>query len=446
MTFRSRWAAGVLAPVLLVSCAPPQHTPRQQIDPQLAAEIDGIRAIDNHAHPVRVVNENETDTEYDALPVALMEAYDSVPLRARGDNPELTGAWRDLFRFRHEDMRPESVKQALELKHAARKEHGDRYDTWVLDQLKIDVMLANRVAMGRGLDAARFKWVPYGDALMYPLSNESLGRRDPDRKAFFGAEDKLLHRLLGEASLNAVPASLDDYLRFVTATLERWKSQNAVAVKLEMAYLRSFDVGNPARTDVERTFQQYAKGGEPGDADYKTVQDFLFRHIARECGRLGLPIHLHSCAGAGRYYDIPGANPTLLAPVIEDMAMKNTRFVLVHGGWPYVRETTAMLMIPNVYADFSAQDLFLYPRALSDVIRGWLEFVPEKVLYATDASPWDDRINWEESGWLADRTARDAVGLALTGMLRDREISRERASELARMVMRDNARRLYGFR
>ena len=40
MRSRSRWAAGLLTPVLLVSCAPPQHTPRQQIDPHLAADID----------------------------------------------------------------------------------------------------------------------------------------------------------------------------------------------------------------------------------------------------------------------------------------------------------------------------------------------------------------------------------------------------------------------
>jgi hypothetical protein len=300
--------------------------------------------------------------------------------------------------------------------------------------------------MGRGLDPARFKWVPYGDALMYPLNNEGQGRRDPDRKAFFGAEDKLLRRYVGEAGLNAMPATLDDYLRFVTATLERWKGQGAVAVKLEMAYLRSFDVGNPSRADVERTYGAFARSGGAGDQEYKALQDFVFRHMARECGRLGLPLHLHSCAGVGRYYDIPGANPTLLTPVITDPAMKKTLFVLVHGGWPYIQETTAMLMIPNVYVDFSAQSLFLYPRGLSEVIRGWLEFAPDKVLFATDASPWNEQINWEESGWLANVTGRDGLGLALTAMLRDREISRDRSIELARMVLRDNARRLYGLK
>jgi hypothetical protein len=35
--------------------------------------------------------------------------------------------------------------------------------------------------------------------------------------------------------------------------------------------------------------------------------------------------------------------------------------------------------------------------------------------------------------------------MALTGMMRDGEISRQRASELARMVLRENARALYGW-
>ena len=52
-------------------------------------------------------------------------------------------------------------------------------------------------------------------------------------------------------------------------------------------------------------------------------------------------------------------------------------------------------------------------------------------------------MGWEELGWIAARTGRQALAIALTGMLRDGEITRARASELARMVLRDNARKLY---
>jgi len=36
--------------------------------------------------------------------------------------------------------------------------------------------------------------------------------------------------------------------------------------------------------------------------------------------------------------------------------------------------------------------------------------------------------------------------MALTGMIRDAEISRERATEIARMVLRENAIKLYGLK
>ena len=70
--------------------------------------------------------------------------------------------------------------------------------------------------------------------------------------------------------------------------------------------------------------------------------------------------------------------------------------------------------------------------------------MPEKVLFGTDAYPYSDELGWEESAWIAAKRGREALAIALTGMLRDGEISKDRAFELARMVLRENARNLYG--
>jgi predicted TIM-barrel fold metal-dependent hydrolase len=118
--------------------------------------------------------------------------------------------------------------------------------------------------------------------------------------------------------------------------------------------------------------------------------------------------------------------------------------VFVHGGWPFTRPTTALLSKPNAYVDFSEQTFMNYPREVAGAIRGWLEYAPEKVLYGTDAYPFSDAMGWEEAGWVANKTGREALGLALTGMVDDGEITRARAIELARLVLRDNARNLYG--
>ncbi len=228
----------------------------------------------------------------------------------------------------------------------------------------------------------------------------------------------------------------------VTATLEQHKKSGAVAEKFEAAYLRSLDFGDPSRAEAERVYGI----PEPSEIEYKAVQDFLFRYIARECGRLAMAVHLHVAAGGGGYFGVGGANPLLLEPLLNDPALRKVNFVFVHGGWPFTREMTALLQKPNAYADFSAQTFFNYPREVAQVIRAWLEFAPEKVLFATDAYPFSAEMSWEEAGWMASRTGRQALGLALTGMLRDGEITRARALELAKMVLRDNARKLYGLK
>jgi predicted TIM-barrel fold metal-dependent hydrolase len=153
---------------------------------------------------------------------------------------------------------------------------------------------------------------------------------------------------------------------------------------------------------------------------------------------------VHAAAGAGSYFKVAGANPLLLEPVVNDPALRKTNFVMLHGGWPFVREAGAMLEKPNAYLDFSAYSLLQPAATLGGDLREWLEWVPEKVMFGTDAYPYSADLSWEISAWLANRNAREALALALTGMVRDGEISRERASRLALMVLHDNAKRLYG--
>ncbi len=164
------------------------------IDPELAAAIARIKAIDNHAHPFRVTGANEKDTDQDALPVEVMEPY-TDPVRSRPSNPEILAASRALYGG--------SAQGKLRIK----QEKGDAYPAFVLDRLSIETMLANRVSMGRGLTGPRFLWVPFADALMYPLNNSRLAAKNPDYKTFYDDEDRLLRRYLIDAGYGKAPAS-----------------------------------------------------------------------------------------------------------------------------------------------------------------------------------------------------------------------------------------------
>jgi hypothetical protein len=434
----------IIVSLLVLLALPESQHAQTGIDFELAAEIAKIKAIDHHAHPLRFTAAGEPeDTEYDALTFDEMEPS-PLPARFRPDNPEHLAAWRALFGYAHSDASEEHLRDLIAAKRKVMDERGENYPAWILDQLGIEIMFANRVAMGRGLTPSRFRWVAFEDALIFPLNNESARRTNPDYRSFYLGETRLLNRYLADSKLDAVPATLKEYLsKVVTPTLQRQKASGAIAIKFEAAYLRSLDFGDAPETEATRIYESYAKRGEPTTGDYKTLQDFLFRFIAREAGRLGLAVHIHCTAGAGSYYSLRTANPLLLEPVFNDPTLRKTNFVLIHGGWPFIKEAAHLMMKPNVYADFSVQNLLLYPRPLSETLRTWLELVPEKILFGTDAMPLMPEVNWEETAFLATNTSRQALALALSGMMADGEITRDRVGVLARMVMRDNANKLY---
>ena len=422
-----------------------QQSP-SEIDPGIAQQIAAIWAVDNHAHPVLAPPLDKTDREFDALPATSLDPQ-SDPVALRPDFPLLGAAWKALYGFNTPlPLDAAGVAQLIAARERVKKQQGANYPAWVLDKARIGTMLANRVAMGRGVEPPRFRWVPYADALLFPFDNSGMAAVSPDRKTFFALEDRVRAKYFKQAGIGGPPATLDEYLtHVVTPILEQQKAGGAVAEKFEVAYLRSFDFSNPPRAEAEKIYSRWVGGGVPNAADYKLLQDFLFRYIAMECGRLGMAVHFHAMAGAGSYFSISGANPLLLEPLFNDPRLRKTNFVLLHGGWPFVHEIGALLQKPNVYVDISSQDLILPPHTEAIWLREWLELQPQKVLFGTDGYPYNDQMDWPEATWIASRDAREALGVSLTGMIRDHEISRERANQIARMVLRGNAETLYHF-
>ncbi len=454
------WAQGAARERTTASGAERDAVERD-IDTGLARVIAEVRAVDDHAHPVLPPPGDGSDRGFDALPVDNM-APQTDPVGWRPDNAKLAPAWAALWGFRGTLPLDAAGMERLRAARARVKaREGLRYDEWVLDQAGIGTMLANRVAMGPGVAPPRFRWVPYVDALLFPLNNAGLGAATPDRAQFFALEDRLRGEYLQAVGLTEVPATLGEYLaKVVTPTLERQRAGGAVAAKFEVAYLRGFDFGDPPRAAAERVYASWARraggaatGGAGGSkaatgeeapaAEYTALQDFLFRYIAAECARLGMAVHLHTMAGGGAFFGVAGADPLLLEPVLDDPRLRGTRFVLLHGGWPFVREAGALLQKPNVYLDISQETLLFSPRTLAAWLREWLEMYPEKVMFGTDGYPLGEGLGWEETTWIAARTGREALGLALTGMLRDGEVSRARAEAIARGVMRGTAASLY---
>ena len=410
------------------------------VDPALDAFIAKIRAVDNHTHVNSIAPD---DTEYDALPLEPLMPF-PLPARLRPDNADWSAAARAVYGYRHADLNEPHVIELRRAKESVARKQGDKFPEWVLDHVGTEVMLANRVAMGPGLAAPRFRWVSYVDALMLPLSTKAEAATSPDRAKLYPLEEKLLRRYLADLNVAKLPATLDGYLRtVVTPTLERQRKAGCVAVKFEAGYLRPLDFGEVPVETANRVYSQYVNGGEAPRAEYKALEDFLFRYIAREAGRLGMAVHIHSLEGAGSYYQAAGSDPLLLEPAFNDPTLRGTNFVIVHGGGVYASHAGAMLWKPNVYLDTSALILIYPPAKLAQVFEDWLSQFPEKVLFGSDASAFGPDIGWDAAAWVGTTTARRALGIALTDMMRNGDVSRTRAEEIATMVLRTNAAKLY---
>jgi uncharacterized protein len=442
-----RMARPVFLVIGIVAAGCPALRAQSPTDSGLVSYIAGVKAIDNHAHPLLpAIPGVPPDTDYDALPLGAIPPF-LLPTGLGPNNPATIAAWHALYGYAYDDASDPHVKELLQTKARAAAERGDRAAEWALDQMGTDVMLANRVAMGRGLGPPRFRWVAFVDPLLLPLNTAREGAASPDFRPLYPREARLLRRYLAALPVAALPPTLPAYLAtVVTPTLARMKDDGAVAVKFEAAYLRPLDFGNPPLAAAAAIYARYVRGGTPTHAEYKTLQDFIFRYIARDAGRIGLAVHIHCMYLAGGFYRVSGSRPMQLEDVFNDSTLRHTQFVLLHGGWPFVGETLAMIGKPNVYADMSLMTGVLSPATLAGVLREWLEEYPGKVLYGSDAfaDHNDDPVGWADEGWISARTGRRALAIALTAMMRDGDITRERAEQIARMVLRGNAATLYG--
>src|ERR1700674_4726308 len=85
-------------------------------DADLLAEISKIKAIDNHAHPLKYVAEGEKpDDEYDALPLDAIVPF-PLPVRLSPTNLEFVRAWHDLYGYSHSDMSEADLRELMAVK------------------------------------------------------------------------------------------------------------------------------------------------------------------------------------------------------------------------------------------------------------------------------------------------------------------------------------------
>jgi hypothetical protein len=214
-------------------------------------------------------------------------------------------------------------------------------------------------------------------------------------------------------------------------------------MKFEVAYFRPTTFGDPTRDQAADLYTRYVTGGIPSEKDYRTFQDFIFRYLVLEGGRLHLPVHIHTAVGIGDYFNLSQSNVMNLESVLRDPRYHNTIFVMIHGGYPLDHEAIWLAAMKNVYMDSSFGELAQYPSAFKNELKLWLETFPDKITFGTDCFPYNEVLGAEESYWLGAESSRTALTAALAEMISESEVTEVRALELAHAYLHDTAVKLY---
>jgi uncharacterized protein len=403
---------------------------------RLLTKINAIPIYDNHSHPGFA-----DDTDVDAM---ASPPDESSVLRLRGDNPEFVAGSKFLFKYPYDDFKPEHAKWLADIKKAAEATGGQAYFDGILDKLNVETCLANRAFMAPYLDPKRFHWVFFVDSFFYPFDNRDQTASTPDMGVYIPLQEKMLARYQNQMKVGALPADLAGYENFVRNTMADNQKRGGVAVKFEAAYFRTLYFTDPPREKADAIYAKYHSGGVPTAEDYRLFQDYIFRVIVDQAGKLKLPVHFHSAVGIGDYFSLRQGNVLNLENVLRDPRYKNVTFVLLHGGWPYEREAALLTAVKNVYLDTSLQSEMLYPSQFKSVLKQFLTLYPDKMMFGSDAFPFNDALGAEESFWLAVHTSRTALAGALAELVSERAISEDQALELAHLYLHDTAAKLYG--
>jgi hypothetical protein len=403
---------------------------------RLLKQIDRIPIYDNHSHATF-----PDDSDMDAM---ASPPGESTVLRLRDTNPEFVAAAKALFAYPFDDFKPEHAKWLIDKKKAVEAAGGTAYWNSILDKMNIETCLANRVALAPYLDPKRFHWVFFVDSFLFPFDNHDQAARNGDMAVYVPLQEKVLQRYMKQEAVNGLPADLAGYESFVRGTLAANQKKGGVAMKFEAAYFRSLHFSDPPREKAEAIYSKYHRGGVPTAEEYRLFQDYIFRVLIDQAGKLKLPVHFHSAVGIGDYFSLRGGNPLNLENVLRDPRYSNVSFVLIHGGYPYTLDMIWLTAAKNVYTDSSLMGYYVYPSELKNILKQWISLYPEKIMFASDAFPFNDAVGAEETFWLAVRSARTAVAAALAELVSEGAFTEEKALELARLYLHDNAAKLYG--
>ncbi|MGQ9649575.1 MAG: amidohydrolase family protein [Phycisphaerae bacterium] len=223
--------------------------------------------------------------------------------------------------------------------------------------------------------------------------------------------------------------SLDDYVSVLDAMIADAKQRGLPCLKNTLAYSRTLEFRNVPKERAAKAFGRPRAELKPDEI--RDFEDFVIWRICELAAKHDLPIQIHT--GQAR---IQGSNPMLLVDLIE--ANPKTKFVLFHGGFPWIGETGVIVMrhTSHVWVDSVWLPTLSYTMA-KRAFHEWLEVMP------SDRIMWGADCGHAEGVYGATELTRRCIAEVLVEKVAAGDLTEDQARRIGRQILRDNALTLF---
>ncbi len=222
--------------------------------------------------------------------------------------------------------------------------------------------------------------------------------------------------------------------RAVERRLAQSLEAGLVTLKTTLAYSRPLRFEETSEAEAQADFDLLMR--EPQKIAPRRLSDHIFHYVLQLAQDQRLPIQVHTGLQAGNGNLLENSRPTQL----NNLFLKYPRvtFDLFHLGWPWVTEVAALAKIfRNVTVDF-CWAWVISPTAARNALHEMLETVPANKLLGFGGDYRQVELSYAHS-----RMARAGVAQVLAEKVSAGFCSETEAIDLARLILHDNAARLF---
>ncbi|KAJ2915350.1 hypothetical protein MD484_g5062, partial [Candolleomyces efflorescens] len=215
---------------------------------------------------------------------------------------------------------------------------------------------------------------------------------------------------------------------------------DVVAFKSVICYRTGLDISTfisqaSLKFSILEIFKTYQAGGKIRLC-HKALNDMVVQVALEVAASHNIPVQFHTGLGDNDI-TLLLSSPSRMQAIIK--AYPETKFVLLHGSYPYTREAGYLTATySNVYLDFGEVFPMVSRRGQENLLRQVFELCPtNKIMWSTDGH-W-----WPESFYLGSIQARECLFKIVKDMVNDGDLTEHEASDIVKKALFHNANTLY---